>query len=340
MTEYSLSSVSGKAKKHNLGELIGMGAVVTDPEEAGFQARNLQPIDPEFARSLKDSGGWSPSQPGSLVRYQGKLIILNGNTRARAFLESGIDEGWFVEEKLAREDDAMELHRLRLHLNNVAESDPWTKAETYARGEQDGLTPEEQAIGVSATTVKKWLRIYHVVKSLGPKPKAEEKPEQTKERLAKAKESQDKAVAKIRTGEVTAGDILKFFEKELNGEDFDKSFKALVSKKKQEKAAAGAVAREKVLTDYVDTRIPAKFFPDLVAMIAKSEGLTITQKDAAIGVLQCAMGNLPRDKFLAGDFTVPKSEPKKKKSDEDDEDLEDAELDEEEKADSADDVKN
>jgi len=322
MSEYSLSVVSGKAKKYSLAELISSGAVVTDPEAAGFQARNLQPVDPEFARSLKDSGGWTPSQPGSLVRYQGKLIILNGNTRARAFLDANIDEGWFVEEKLAKDDDAMELHRLRLHLNNVAESDPWTKAETYARGEQDGLTPEEQAIGVSATTVKKWLRIYHVVKSLGPKPKAEEKPEQTKERLAKAKESQDKAIAKIRTGEVTAGDILKFFEKDLNGEDFDKSFKALVSKKKAEKSAAGTAEREKVLADYIDTRIPAKFFPDLVAMISSSQGLNVTQKDAAIGVLQCAMGNLPRDKFLAGDFTLPEPKVRKAKDEDEDDELE------------------
>jgi hypothetical protein len=311
--EFALASVKGGSpKKYNLKELIDNGAIVTDPAHPAFQERNLQPLNPETTRSLKDSGGWDPSKPGTLTKWDGKLIVVDGNTRTRQFHSVGIEEGYFVEVKLAAEEP-MELHRLRLHSNNATGSDPWTTAATFADGEKRGLTPEEQAIGVSPSTVKKYLRIYHVIMSLGPKPKAEEKAEQTAERLAKAKHAQESAIAKIRTGLLTLGDILKFFERDLPPEDFDKAFASLIKKKKEEKAAAKTEVVKTKLEEYDDQRVPPKFFPAFVAMIAAAPDLSQASKNGAIAALNVVMGLLPRTQFLAGDFTLPEPKEVKKK---------------------------
>ena len=314
MSEFNLASTkAGAAKKYNLKDLIASGAIVVDPASPAFQARNLQPLNPTFVDGLRKSGGWDPTKPGTLTVFEGKRIVVDANNRVRGFDSIGVEEGYFLEIRLANENDPMELHRLRLHSNNAYESDAWTEAETFAHGEKAGLTPEEQAIGCSASKVKQSLRIFHFINNIGPKAKPEEKPEATAERMNKCKTLREKTIGDIRSGKISKSDILKLMEKDLQGEDFDKALKSLIAARAKAKVEAKAEAVEKTLEEYVDSRIPSKFFPDVIVTIAKSEGLTDGQKAACTGLMAMLMGTLPRAKFVAGDFTVVPKEPKKGK---------------------------
>lgn len=296
-------------------------AVVSDPQQVGFQPRNLMPLREEVVESYRHAGGWDPTKPLNYVELKNDKnetvkVIVDGNTRYRLAAAAGYEEVYAVKVELEGEGSVVELLRARAHSNVFTKSDPWTQAETLHSEFVQDITQEEIAKmhGISVTTVRKHLRLYELVKNLGPKPKAEETPEQLEQRLAKAKEAQEKVIAGIRSGEIAAVDLERIFAKEMDNDQFDKAVKAAVRAKKAKAETAAAEEKAATLEEYTRLGVPTRFLPDLKAQVStRATGLTDDQIDACEALIDVIIGTLPREQFLKGDFTPPVDEKESKK---------------------------
>lgn len=284
-------------------------AVAFNPEQPGFQERNLMPLDPLKLEAYKEAGEWDPSKPATYFMHEGKPVLLDGNTRTRYAKEAGFETGWFTEVEL---DGAslIDVMKNRARSNVHTRNDSWTQAATFkAEFDQDMTTAEiAKNHGVSETTVKKGLRLYEIVKQLGPKVKAEETDEQKQERLKKAEDAQRKVIDGLRTGEIASLDIDRLFAKDMDNEAFEKALKTALRPKAVKAAATSDKKKAEKLDEYEQLGVPTRFLPDLRAMVIGKSTLNETQVQAAIATIDVIMGLLPRGQFLEGNFVPPKKE--------------------------------
>ena len=281
-------------------------AIAFNPEQAGFQERNLMPLDPLKLEGYKEAGEWDPSKPATYFLHEGKPVLLDGNTRTRYAKEAGFETGWFTEVELEGAS-LVDILKNRARSNIFTKNDPWTQAATF-KGEfdQDMTTAEiAKNHGVSETTVKKALRLYELVKQLGPKVKAEETDEQKQERLKKAEDAQRKVIDGLRTGAISALDIDRLFAKDMANEEFDKALKTALRPKVVKAAAASDKKKAEKLDEYEQLGVPARFFPDLRAMIIAKSTLNEQQVQMGCATIDVIMGLLPRAQFLEGNFVPP-----------------------------------